>query len=337
MTHGYLRNTTLAHHPKPIGFAAVPRQTLSDNPEATMIGKLALAFSTLALVVHTARAGDLVRGVRYKLSAGDLASGIAAVDDYRRTTGIDAEYLDAVGWLARGSEMLGRPGQAQEYVAELRREIKVETPELVVPLGAAIEVESKLLVAQSGRGAAIRFLQNELAHAGAPALRSRINKNINLLSLEGQMAPPLATSVFVGTAPPAAAALDGTPRLLFFWNASCGDCKAQAPALARVWQSYKAKGVTLIAPTRYYGTLDDKTATPEEEKAQIAKVWQETYSGLDGVSAPIDTETMVRYGVSATPTFALVDRHGIVRLYAPTRLSETELSRRIDEVLAETP
>ncbi len=51
----------------------------------------------------------------------------------------------------------------------------------------------------------------------------------------------------------------------------------------------------------------------------------------------IDTETMVRYGVSATPTFVLVDRKGIVRLYTPTRLSEAELSRRIDEVLAETP
>jgi hypothetical protein len=46
---------------------------------------------------------------------------------------------------------------------------------------------------------------------------------------------------------------------------------------------------------------------------------------------------MVRYGASATPTFVLVDRKGIVRLYTSTRLSETELSRRIDEVLAEAP
>jgi hypothetical protein len=44
---------------------------------------------------------------------------------------------------------------------------------------------------------------------------------------------------------------------------------------------------------------------------------------------------MVRYGASATPTFALIDRKGVVRLYTPTRLSEAELSRRIDELLAE--
>ena len=49
----------------------------------------------------------------------------------------------------------------------------------------------------------------------------------------------------------------------------------------------------------------------------------------------LDTGTMVRYGVSATPSFALIDRQGLVRLYTPTRLSETELSRRIDALLAE--
>ncbi len=56
---------------------------------------------------------------------------------------------------------------------------------------------------------------------------------------------------------------------------------------------------------------------------------------LEGVSAPIDTETMVRWGVSSNPTLALVDRKGLVRLYTPTRLSEEELSRRIEELLAE--
>lgn len=45
---------------------------------------------------------------------------------------------------------------------------------------------------------------------------------------------------------------------------------------------------------------------------------------------------MVRYGASATPTFVLIDRKGIVRLYAPTRLTEAELSRRIEELIEET-
>jgi thiol-disulfide isomerase/thioredoxin len=303
-----------------------------------MTRKLLLALFTLAVVTQSAQAGDLVRLVRYKLSAGDLPSGVSAVEEYKRATGVDAEYLDAVGWLARGSEMLRRSDLAKEYVAELRREIPAEKEELLVPLGAAIEVESKLIAARSGRGAAVRFLKDELAHASAVSLRSRINKNILLLSLEGQPAPPLGTSGYLSvTPPPAAAAHAGKPVLLFFWAQGCGDCKAQAAPLTRVWQKYKPKGLSLLTATRLYGTLDDKPATPEEEKARIEKVWGELYAGLDGVPVIVDTETMVRYGASATPTFVLIDRKGLVRLYTPTRLSESELSRRIDEVLAETP
>ena len=92
----------------------------------------------------------------------------------------------------------------------------------------------------------------------------------------------------------------------------------------------------MTAPTRLYGTGEGgKTATPAEEKAHIEKIWAEGYAELAGVSIPIDTEMMVRYGVSATPTFVLIDRKGLVRLYSPTRLSEAELARRIEEVLAE--
>lgn len=44
---------------------------------------------------------------------------------------------------------------------------------------------------------------------------------------------------------------------------------------------------------------------------------------------------MVGYGASATPTFAVVDRRGVVRSYSPTRLAEAELERRIEALLAE--
>src|ERR1017187_2536958 len=39
--------------------------------------------------------------VRFKLSAGDLSSAEALVEDYPRANGANAEYAAAVSWLAR--------------------------------------------------------------------------------------------------------------------------------------------------------------------------------------------------------------------------------------------
>ncbi len=300
-----------------------------------------LLVSLLALVLLSLTAnaaGELVRLVRNKLSAGDLASGVQAVEDYKRQHGVDAEYLDAVGWLARGAEMLDQSDAAAGFVAELRREIREEKPELLAPLGAAIEVEGKLRARREGRGSAVSFLETEFAKAKNLSLKSRIRKNINLLSLEGQSAPELNLSDYIGPKPASFAALKGKPVLLFLWAHWCGDCRAQADSLARLVEKYRAQGLVVMAPTRYYGLgAGGKAATPAEEKAHVEKVWKETYPGLESVPVVIDTEGMIRYGVSATPTFALIDRKGIVRFYSPTRMSEAELSRRIEAVLAETP
>lgn len=289
----------------------------------------ATAAALLLLLCADLRAADLVRLVRYKLSAGDLASGEAAVEEYKRTTGVDAEYLDAVGWLARGAQLLGRREKASVYSTEVRKAIPAEDPALLVPLGAAIEVEGRLRLGAEGRGAALHYWETELARAKDPSLRSRIRKNMNLVSLEGEKAPE------IGGSGPRLASFSGKPVVLFFWMAGCGDCKAEAAKVARLAAKYGAKAA-FLAPTRLYGNAGDvKDPTPEVESAYIEKVWAETYPGLASVSRTIDTETMVRYGVSATPTYALVDKKGVVRLYAPTRLTEADLSGRIESLLAE--
>jgi len=299
---------------------------------------LLISFLILAFIVVNASAGDLVRTVRNKLSAGDLASGAAAAEEYKKKNGVDAEYLDALGWLARGAEMLRQPDAAAAYVAELRREIREEKSEFLSPLGAAIEVEGKLRAAREGRGAGIRFLEDEFSRAKDVAFRARIRRTINLLSLEGQPAPEINITNFIGPQPSTLAALKGKPVLLFLWANWCGDCKAQSATLANVTKKYLPQGLVVMAPTLLYGTgAQDKPATPDEEKKQIAKVWADSYAGLEAVPITIDTDTMIRYGVAATPTFALIDRKGVVRFYSPTRLSEAELSRRIEAVLAEAP
>ncbi len=285
-------------------------------------------------------AGELTRAIRLKLSAGDLASGEAALEDWQRLHGEDAEYLEGLAWLARGAELLGRDDLALDYVRAVRQRISAETEATANPLGAAIEVEGRVRLSREGRGAALSFYEQELARARDTALRSRITKNINLVALEGSPAPEIHSAIdtddSLGPKAPSLVELRGRPALLFFWAHWCGDCKSQAPVIARLAAKYGPRGLAVLAPTRYYGIgKDDAAATPSAEKTRIAEVLAESYPGFGAIPVPIGEAAMVRYGASATPTLVLVDRAGRVRLYAPTRMSETELERRVEELLAE--
>lgn len=294
------------------------------------------ALLLLQLASGALFAGDLTRAIRFKLSAGDLASGEAALEDWKRDHGEDGEYLDGLGWLARGALLLGQDERALAWAGEVRRRIPAETPDNANALGAAIEVEGRVRLARAGRGAALAYFERELGRARDTALRSRIAKNIDLISLEGSPAPEIVPTAHVGPPPPALAELRGRPVLLFFWAHWCGDCKAQGPVIARLAAKYGPRGLAVLAPTRLYGTgKDDAEATPQTEQARIAEVLAESYPGFEEIPVPVSEAAMVRYGASATPTLVLVDRAGRVRLYTPTRMTEAQLERRIEELLAE--
>ncbi len=90
-----------------------------------------------------------------------------------------------------------------------------------------------------------------------------------------------------------------------------------------------------MAPTRYYGTgKEGASVSTAEERRHVAEALATSYSGFESIPVPFSESAMVAYGASATPTFALVDRDGVVRFYTPTRVSERELERRIEELLA---
>jgi len=67
------------------------------------------------------------------------------------------------------------------------------------------------------RAEAVAYLKTELATWSRSPIASRIQKNLNLLTLEGKPSPALDVSHFLGARPLSLAALKGHPVLLFFW------------------------------------------------------------------------------------------------------------------------
>ena len=166
------------------------------------------------------------------------------------------------------------------------------------------------------------------------SIGERIQKNLNLLNLEGKPAPALDDLDWLGSKPPALAALRGHPVLLFFWAHWCSDCKAEVAILAEIERIYRPKGLVLIAPTRYYGYVaQGEDAPPVVEKKYIEAVRRQYYAALGDMPVPLSNANFLKYGSSTTPTLVLIDTNGVVRLYHPGNLSGLDLAARIQAVL----
>ena len=198
------------------------------------------ALGVAPLAAHTA--GTLALDEAASIAKGDFRAGERLVGEYRAARGVTPEMLEALSWLGRGALAAKRFEQADEYArqtydlatATLKPlELDVE-PHLPIALGAAIEVRAQASAQTGARSEAVAFLQRELASYKATSIAKRIQKNLNLLSLEGTPAPPLDLSESLGRTPIPLSALKGKVVLLFFWAHWCSDCKLQGPVLEQL-------------------------------------------------------------------------------------------------------
>jgi thiol-disulfide isomerase/thioredoxin len=285
---------------------------------------------------------SLVNDVRGLIGRHDFAGAERTARAYQAQTGATSELAAALSWLARGALDARRFEQAESYAAETRK-LALELLRtrqldgdrwLPTALGASIEVHAQALAAREERPEAIAFLDQQLGLFGATSLAERIRKNMNLLTLEGKPAPPLEESDWLGPKPASLATLRGHPVLLFFWAHWCPDCKAEAPVLAALRNTYGPQGLVLAGPTRLYGyAAGGEEAAPAAEKQYIEQVRRRYYAAVADMPAPLSTANFLAYGASTTPTLILIDGAGVVRFYHPGAVSEAELSARIQAIL----
>src|SRR5262249_34116284 len=152
--------------------------------------------------------------------------------------------------------------------------------------------------------------------------------------LEGKPAPELDLSDWIGAKPPTLASLRGKTVLLFFWAHWCVDCKAQAPQIADLQKIYAPKGLVVIAPTKFYGyAANGDDAAPAVEKPYIDRVRAKFYASISPMPVPLSAANFQAYGASTVPTLVLIDSSGIVRMYHPGAMPESELSAKIQATL----
>jgi|SoimicmetaTmtHPA_FD_contig_31_6659837_length_2134_multi_4_in_0_out_0_2 thiol-disulfide isomerase/thioredoxin len=306
---------------------------------------VAWAIASAVLTGQAARPVTLVSEVRAAIAAHDLAQAESLVVQRRSRDGTTPEVIEAVSWLGRGALAEKQDDRAEQYAAEAQRLAVAalgsrsvdEDAKLASALGGAIEVQAQVSANRGARSDAIVFLERELKRYRNTGIAKRIQKDINLLTLEGHPAPPLELTESMGAplSGATAKALEGKVVVLFFWAHWCPDCKIEGPILAKLYARYQAAGLAIVAPTQRFGYVaGGAPATPDEELRYMETVRDKYYPFLAGVPVPVSVANHQRYGVSSTPTVVLLDRQGIVRLYHPGSLTEDELEAQIRPLLA---
>ena len=307
--------------------------------------KWGLVFAAILLCVASGAQADLIGDVRAQLAQNSFSAAESELRSYKAQHGVTPEYLEALSWMARGAASMRQWDQATSYASETRRlseqqlamtKRKLDAdPHLPVALGAAYEVLAQALAEQGQHARAVSLLRSALARYGNTSIRARLQKNLNLLALIGQPAPPLQATQYLGPKPRPLASLKGSPVLLFFWAHWCVDCKAEVPVIARLRQEFAPEGLVVIGPTQLYGyAAQGADAAPDQERAYIESVRTRYYASLQDMPVPLSKQNFNAYGASTTPTLVVLNRAGQVAMYHPGAMPYDELRLAVQKAVA---
>jgi cytochrome c biogenesis protein CcmG/thiol:disulfide interchange protein DsbE len=114
--------------------------------------------------------------------------------------------------------------------------------------------------------------------------------------------------------------LRGQVVVLNFWASWCSPCQREAPALQRVWETYRDRGVVFVGVTYH-----------DVEGASLAFIQEYGITYANGV----DEKGRISrdYGVTAVPETFIIDRDGLLAWFQIGEVQEATLVRQLEELL----
>jgi thiol-disulfide isomerase/thioredoxin len=291
------------------------------------------ALLSVIVLAAAIRAGELEHDVHVLAAAGRFQEAATRVDSFEKQHGQTPESILSLSWIARSALVRKQYELANEYAEKTYKKVENELskrpldrePDLPLALGASIEVQSQVMATKGQRGAAVEMLEDELKKYSTTSIHARIQKDINLLSLEGKP----AAAIEGGTLP------KGKPTFLFFWAHWCPDCRAEAPLLAHLKREYGPRGLVVMGATQKYGYIGADSDVPAKvELAYIEKIRHTYFDEVLSGPTIVNEQNFLTYGVSTTPTLVLIDQKSIVRLYHPGAMKYPELKMAVERVLS---
>jgi peroxiredoxin len=120
--------------------------------------------------------------------------------------------------------------------------------------------------------------------------------------------------------------LRGKAVLINFWATWCPPCRAEMPAIEKVYRSFKPLGLEVLAVN----------LTDQDNEAEVAAFVQEL--GLT-FPVPLDRSGQVsaRYTLRGLPSTFFVDQQGVIRsVVVGGPMSEALIQSRVEDLLKET-
>ncbi len=117
------------------------------------------------------------------------------------------------------------------------------------------------------------------------------------------------------------------PVLIVFWSIFCEPCRAEMPAIQRLYDKYRDRGLEVVSVA-----LDGEPL----KSSIVGFVKQEGYTFrvlIDELDSQATFKVADPYGVGGTPTLYLLDRGGKVVLAKAGLLKEEDLDKAVRAVL----